>query len=140
MELEPFSHIIAPPPGVNIDSTPADFSWYDENGIYCTMPLKNGRPLSFEEVKANTEKWMAENPGKKIKWLYVVGPKSSATKEVREYLDEVLPKTIQAMALITSSVMHRMIVNLFLKLKPQPFPVQMFSEVEEAKKWLLAKD
>ena len=74
--------------------------------------------------------------GEKICWLTVVDGKQQSSKEMRDYLAEVLPKTIKAMGLIATSMLARMAANLFFKIKKQDYPVKVFKNPEEAKAWL----
>lgn len=130
------SDILLPSPDVEVKIEKASISWYEPDGIYCSVGYKNPPEVTMEEMQQQVEKWMVEKKGEKICWLTVVDGKQQSSKEMRDYLAEVLPKTIKAMGLIATSMLARMAANLFFKIKKQDYPVKVFKNPEEAKAWL----
>ena len=130
------SLVLLPPEGTEVNIEESNINWYEPDGIYCTVGVKNAPPINLEELKEATQKWMAEKQGDKICWLTVIDGKQQSTKEVRDYLSEVLPLTIKALGLIASNKLAQMVGNWFFKIKHQDYPVKVFSDVEEAKVWL----
>jgi len=130
------SNILLPSDGVEVTIDESNISWYEPDGIYCTVSLKNPKQSTLEEMKVSTEKWIADKKGEKICWLTVVDGKQQSTKEVRDYLAEVLPLTIKALGLIATNMLARMASNLFFRVNKQEYPVKVFANPEEAKEWL----
>lgn len=138
MQTYPELHtdILQPPEGVEIKVDKSGIAWYEPDGMYCSVSFKEPEEVSLEEMKANVEEWIKEKQGEKICWLTVVDGKQKSTKEVRDYLAEILPQTIKAMALVAPNVLARMASTVFFRLKKQDYPVEVFKDVESAKTWL----
>jgi hypothetical protein len=60
----------------------------------------------------------------------------SVTKEAREYMAEEGAQLLLAGALIVSSPVSRIIGNLFLKINKPKIPTMLFTDPEDAKKWI----
>ena len=127
---------LVPAEGVSLTMSSSSVSWFDKDGIYCSASRKDARIETIEELKESTEAWISKMKGEKICWLMTVNPKMQTNKEIRDYLGEVLPKTVKAMALISTSVLTRMMANLFFSIKDLGYPTKVFSDVEHAKVWL----
>ena len=61
---------------------------------------------------------------------------SPQDREVRDYIAAEMPNIFKAMAVVSTSVVGKFIVNLFLVIKKQPVPIKMFSNESDAKEWL----
>jgi len=129
------SDLLVPPPNVKLEITDTSVGWFGEDGIYCSMGLKNPKKQSLEEMKAFTENWMKQFDSK-ICLLSVVDAKNESDKETRDYIAKVLPEIVEAMALVVNSVLGRMASNLFFRINKQDYPVKVFTDVEEARTWL----
>jgi hypothetical protein len=129
------SDLLVPPPNAKLDITDTSVAWFEEDGIYCSMGLKNPKKQKLEEMKAFTENWMKQFDDK-ICLLSVVDGKNETDKETRDYIAKILPKIVKAMALVVNSVLGRMASNLFFRVNKQDYPVKVFTDVEEARTWL----
>lgn len=129
------SDLLLPPPNAKLEITPTSVAWFEADGIYCSMGLKNPKKQTLEELKAFTENWIKQFDDK-ICLLSVVDGKNETDKETRDYIANVLPEIVKAMALVVNSVLGRMASNLFFRVNKQDYPVKVFTDVEEARTWL----
>ena len=123
------------PENAEITEWPTSTSWYDENGIMYSV-YKKGASQTMEEARATVETFKQTLNGKKICLLADVTHTSQSSRETREYLAEELPKFIKAIAMVSDSSLGKMLANLFLTLKTQPYPTRMFNSEKEARDWL----
>lgn len=73
----------------------------------------------------------------KICLVVEINPKSQPTSKAhRDEIAAEMAGFLKAMALITSSPVTRMIVNLFFGFKPPPYHVKMFSNEKDATNWI----
>lgn len=124
-----------PHKSAEIIETPTSTSWFDEEGILCAISKKGIQP-TLEERKKRTEEFKKALDGKKICMLVDITNASESSKEAKDYLAEELPKIVKAMAFISKSPLGTMLANLYLGLKPTPFPSKIFSNEADARKWL----
>ena len=127
--------MISRPENVEITEWPASITWFGNDGIfYCIY--KKGEPRAMAETKQTIETFKKTLNGKKICLLVDVTNSSESSREIRNYAEQELPKFIKAIAMVSDSALGRMLANLFLTLKSQPYPTKMFNNEEDAKKWL----
>ena len=124
-----------PPKNVKVFDTVSSTYWFDESGILCSISKKT-ELLSLEESKQLVEDFLKIIGNKKVCMLADVTNSSETTREVRDYAAKELPKFIKAIAMISKSALGRMLANLFLTIKEQPYPTKMFNDEAEAKEWL----
>ena len=124
-----------PSESAQITETPTSTSWFDDDGILCVISKKGTQP-TLEERKKRTEDFKKALGGKKICMLVDITNASESSKEAKDYLAEELPKILNAMAFISKSPLGTMLANLYLGLKPPPFPSKIFSNEADARKWL----
>lgn len=129
------SDLILPPKDAKLEITDTSVAWFEADGIYCSIGLKNPKKQTLEEMKAFTETWIKQFD-RKICLLSVVDGKNESDKETRDYIAELLPKIVKAMALVVTSVLGRMASNLFFRVNKQDYPVKVFTDVDEARIWL----
>lgn len=110
--------------------------WFDENGILYSIS-KKARPQSLEEIKKSMEAFKKLIGEKKICMLLDVTNSAESTKEARDYAAIEFPKFVKAIAMVSSSVLGKMLANLFFSIKAQPYPAKMFNDEKEAKEWLM---
>jgi hypothetical protein len=123
-----------PPKNTVVNETLTSVFWFDENGILCTVSKKGN--LTPEETKSriiNIRKMLGD---KKVCMLIDATDSSPLSKEVKDIIAEDFPKFVKALGIISDSALGKMLVNLFLNLKEQSYPIKMFNEEEEARKWL----
>jgi len=112
--------------------------WFDKDGILFSIP-KPGKPpeLNKEEILKEMEKFKEIIGHKKVCMVSEANANSRPpTKEERDFIAEVINEVTQAMAIVSTSPVARMIANLFFGLKPPPYPAKMFSNEKEAVEWI----
>ena len=123
------------PKNTEIFHFPTSTLWFDENGILCSIAKKV--PLqTVDEAKSTMDEFVKITGGKKVCMLADSTDSTPVNKEMRDYIAEVLPNVVKAVAIISRSAVGKMAANLFFSLKKQPYPVKMFTDEAEAKKWL----
>lgn len=113
-----------------------DFIWFDENNILCSVPKETVVKVTLEESKQEILEWEKVHGNKKFCMITVVNPYTKSTKEERDFIAEVFPKYISALAVINDSALGRMAINLFIGLRPPSYPLKVFKEARLAKEWL----
>lgn len=124
-----------PPPNTKVYEFPASTIWFDENGILCSI-AKKVPPETVEEVKKTVAELAKITDGKKVCLLSDNTDSPPANKEMRDYLAEIIPEIVKAVAIISRSAVGKMAANLFFSIKKQPFPIKMFTDETEAREWL----
>ncbi|TXC85313.1 DUF7793 family protein [Luteibaculum oceani] len=133
---ELFSQEILPHPGAKIKTDISGIQWFSPDGLFISVPWKNVPESTIEFIKESERQWAIDHGDEKIAWLTIVNPQTRSSKEVRDYMAEILPKYIKALAMVNYSPLGRMAANLFFGIKRQDYPVKMFSNVESALKWI----
>ncbi len=126
---------MVPPKNVKVINLPTSTIWFDEYGILCSV-AKNVPAQSLEEAKKSMEELRKLTGGIKVCLLSDSTESSPLNKEMRDYVAEVIPEILKAVAIISRSPVGIMAANLFFSIKKQPYPVKMFDEESEAKMWL----
>lgn len=127
--------MIVPPENIKIIEWKTSTMWFDEHGILCSVS-KKASPQSIEEVEKDLIDFKRIIGDRKVCLLVDVTNTSESTKEVRDYVALEFPKIVKAIAMVSDSVLGRMLANLFFRIKSQPYPVKMFTHEYEAKEWL----
>jgi hypothetical protein len=123
------------PQNVHITDWPTSVTWFDDQGIlYCVY--KKGVERSMTETRETIEEFKKQLNGEKVCMLADVTNSGQSSKEIREYVARELPKFIKAIAMISDSPLGKMLANLFLTLKNQPYPTKVFNNESEAREWL----
>ena len=123
------------PENIEVFDTTLSTLWIDEDGILCSV-AKKGAPLTKDglmNVYAVTKEIVK---GKKICTLTQMTGISSGNKEIRDYALMEMTTFTKAMALIANSAFSTIIGNVFMSFSKPPFPMKIFTNEEEAKKWL----
>ena len=123
------------PEKADIYKTPLSVQWFDEEGIFCSVTNKNIE-ITREELVTVFTYIKSQSGGKKICWLGDISMANSADKETREFAAEITPSLVEALALVTDSPVSRMLGNLFIGLQKPAYPVKLFTNETEARKWL----
>lgn len=126
---------MVPPKNVEVINLPTSTIWFDEHGILCSV-AKNVPTQSLEEAKKSIEELRKLTGGIKVCLLSDSTESSPLNKETRDYVAEVIPEIVKAVAVISRSPVGIMAANLFFSIKRQPYPVKMFDQESEAKVWL----
>lgn len=126
------------PAGVKTHELTDSIIWFDEHGILYSSP-KEGSPkiLTIEEIRDEMVKFRKIIGNEKVCIVSESNPKATAPpKEHRDFIAAEINSVTKAMAIITTSPVSRMIVNLFFGLKPPPYPAKLFSNKNDAVEWI----
>lgn len=122
------------PESAEIFETATSKYWFEE-GFLCAITKKAPAP-PFETVKEQIEKFKKQLDGKKICAVIDITNASPSSREAREHNTKVLPELFKAIAFITGTPLGRIMATMYLGMKPPPFPTKVFSNEEDAKKWI----
>ena len=128
------------PDDVQVYETISSYYWFEPDGILCTVSKRNAPRLNPADLQKQIDDFYAlhGNRGKKFCMLIDAQYAQPSTKKERDITEQLFNSMTIAMAVIVHNVMGRMLVNLFLGLKPPRYPMKMFSpkEEEKARDWL----
>ncbi len=116
---------MVPPKDATLIDWPTSISWFDENGIFCSVS-KKAPAQTLEETKKIMDDLYRILDGKKICMLIDVTNSGESTRETREFAAQEFPKFIKAIAMISNSQLGKMMANMFFNMKKQPYPTRMF--------------
>lgn len=134
---ELYSYDILPMEDESFEAGKTGITWLSKDNIYISVPYKHVVDVSLDDIKSKISTWELEHgTERKVLLLAVVHPQRQQNREVRKYLSTILPKYVQAQAVISQSPLAKMIGNLFFKLSPQPYPFKFFSKPEDGIAWL----
>lgn len=123
-----------PPGNTHIYECDVQTFWFDENGILCAVSKDMPRTLDKQQKAYELVKQISGN--KKVCYLTEVTYIQPPDRETREYVLKESQNLFKAVAVISNSVLGRMIANILFRMKSQPYPTKMFSDENEAKDWL----
>jgi hypothetical protein len=123
-----------PPDSAEVFETETSKYWFVGDLLY--IVTKHGPEPDLEIQKKRTEEFKQKLGGKKVCAIVDISHSSPSSKKAREYNTGELPKIFKAMAFVTKNPLSRMLANIYLGVKPLPFPVKMCSCEEEAHKWI----
>ncbi len=126
---------MTPPKDAKVTDLPTSRIWFDEDGILYSI-AKKVPPQTVEETKATLVYFLKITEGKKVCMISDNTDSPAVNKEMRDYVAEVLPDIVKAIAIISRSSVGRMAANLFFSLKKQAYPVKFFENEEDAKQWI----
>ena len=110
--------------------------WIDEEGFLMLKPIP-GLEMDLNEVKACFEAYKTLGFGPHNKVLELIDARDgSMTSEARTYAAEHGKDYFIAAAIISDSLAVRMVVNFFNTFYKHVVPFKMFSNEEDARKWL----
>ncbi|MCW3077728.1 MAG: hypothetical protein JWO32_2337 [Bacteroidetes bacterium] len=108
--------------------------WFDKGILFVIG--KKSEEISLEVNKTQTNALKEILQGKKVCAIIDINQTSNLSREAREYNSTQLPTMFTAIAFVTNTALGRMMSNLYLGLKPLPFPTKVFSEEKEARLWI----
>jgi hypothetical protein len=126
------------PKNVKVHEMMSSFCWINDEGILFSCP-KPGKPpeMNDDDIAQEMKKFMTIIGPGKICMISEANPQSRPpSKAERDRAAELINPVAEAMAIITTSPVSRMIANLFFGLKPPPYPVKMFSNEKDATEWI----
>lgn len=110
--------------------------WIDEEGFLIVKPHE-GVEVDLEEAQICFEAYRSLGIGAHHKVLQIIDARDgSMTKEAREYVSEVGKDYFIAAAIISDSLAVRLLVNFFVSFSKNLVPFKMFTNEQDARKWL----
>jgi len=98
--------------------------------------FKKGGPTILGRNKKTVEDFKKLTGGKKVCMLTDNNNSTPQKKELCDYIADVVPDLVIAIAVVSISVAGRMVANLFFSIKKQPYPFKIFDDETKAKEWL----
>ena len=123
------------PTNIQTYDTPLSTIWIDGQGILCSVAKKDV-PLTIDRLQNVYTVIHGLTNGKKICTLTIMTNVSTADRETRAYASKENAIFTKAMALVAESKVSSFIANLFIGFQKSAYPIKVFSEATEAKKWL----
>ena len=110
--------------------------YVDDDNIFITK-FNDNVLLRVEQVKEIITHYEHVNASKPKLVLAIAGTHTNITPAAREYAESYGVPAI-AEAIVVSSLAQRFLVNLYMHIRNINHPVNVFSDIENAKKWLLS--
>ena len=111
--------------------------WFDEDGIVYSTPREDAPPtISDEEIKERADQLWELSGEKKVCLVLELNKKQAGpSRQQRALIQKQFERVLNALAIVATSPVTKMIANIFFTIKPAGFPVKMFTDEGEAKKW-----
>jgi hypothetical protein len=109
--------------------------WFDDDGIFHSVTNKD-QHLDLNAMKETFDYINKNKKSERICWIGDVTNASPVDREARAYAAQETPKFIKALAVITNSTMSKMMADLFLLVYKPTFPIKLFTNQEEATRWI----
>jgi len=127
--------LLSPLPNSRVVKMSLGSCWLDESGIIFCIALGN---QTLEHAKENIASLISYNEAKGKPLLLDFSNIQSQTREAREYYaSDESNKAVSAVAVVTNTLIGNLIGNFFIGLNKSSFPLRLFTNVEEAKQWLM---
>jgi len=110
--------------------------YVDDDNIFITK-FNDNALLRIEQVKEIITHYEHFNASKPKLVLTIAGRNTNITPAAREYAESNGAQAI-AEAYVVSSLAQRFIVNIYMDIRNNDHPVNVFSDIDNAKKWLLS--
>ena len=109
----------------------------EKDGKYLRAYIKSGTEFDYEyAIEALRMRTEIEPNLKHSLYCFVEG-NIVATKKGRDFTGNYLSKKLtKCIALITASNISKVTFNFFIQITKPSFPVRMFNNIEDAKKWM----
>ena len=127
---------MTPPLHVETHENLTSVWWIEDDGILCSISKKEAPELTRQQSITQLEDFKQLTGHRKTCMLLDISNSRPIRREDREFVSQELEKIVQALAFISKSALGKMVANLFLNLKPPPYPVRMFTDEHEARQWL----
>ena len=90
----------------------------------------------MENTKESFELVRRISNGRKVCLMVFVSNSGMPDKPTRDYVKTQLPTVYKAMAMISTSGVGELIMNILFRLSPPAVPMRSFRNEEDARKWL----
>jgi hypothetical protein len=129
--------MITPPEDVDVHESKGGIWWIDMDGILYSKSKKNAPKPTKEDSEEELKSLKRIVGDRKMCMIADISEIKSASREDRDLAAAELEKLVKAMAMVTTSPLSKMVVNLFFGLKPASYPVKIFNTEKEAKSWII---
>lgn len=125
------------PTGAQTHELPSSILWIKDGVVYSTPKIGDTREPTSEQMKEDMHSLKTFVGNEKICLVVEINPKSKpASKKERDAVAAEIASIVKAMAVITSSPITKMLVNLFFGFKPPAYPLKMFLTEKDATDWV----
>lgn len=108
--------------------------WIDDNGFLVSISKNITRTV--ENIGANVELVKRITNNKPVPLLIYLTNSPVPDKQTRKFSAEQVPNIYSAMAMVASSGLSKLIMNMVFGLKKPPIPMKSFSDSKAAIDWL----
>jgi hypothetical protein len=122
------------PPNVKITETPLTLYWFDEQGILHSY--HKDTPVTLEKSEQTFEILRKLTKNRKVCIMLDVTHLHPQNKETKEQIERDFPQLITALAVISKSVLGKIVFNILVRMRKKNFPMKMFLTENDARKWL----
>jgi len=110
--------------------------WLDDDGLL-RIDITNPREHTLADAIENAEAGRVAGGGIRRPMLSRVLAPGPMTNEARAYYaSEEAARGLSALAMVTTSVLGRIVANLLMGLSSTPIPMRLFSSEQAARNWL----
>jgi hypothetical protein len=113
--------------------------WFSEEGILYSMPKPGAeQEATDEQILQEMEKFRVIVGNKKVCMIAETaqGTTKPPKKEQRALIAREIASVTKALAIVTTSALSKMIINLFFAFAPPQYPVKIFRTEQEAREWI----
>jgi hypothetical protein len=108
--------------------------WFLDNGILASKSKSPVRTLKNTSETFDMIKRITNN--NKVCLLVYLCPSPVPDKATRDYVAKELPNVYRAMAMVTTSALGKLVMNMVFSFKPPTIPMRTFSKDVDAIEWL----
>ena len=108
--------------------------WQRDDGIVHAKIKTND--ISFDHIEETIQFIDKQFKGEKIKCSLDIKQAQQSKKVFRNQVSKILPKYIDALAVIGGSPISRVLFNVYKSLWPKDFIIKLFPTQKEAHQWL----
>jgi hypothetical protein len=122
------------PESVVLLDTAISTYWFDKDGILCSVSKPGHRTL--EKTKQNFEALKKKLKNKKVYGIADTTNISTYDRDARNVLDNELGNIYLGLAILSKSLMGRMLAHIYMNFNSSSFPLKVFSSEKEARHWI----
>jgi|SRR5688572_13337115 len=109
--------------------------WFDPKGFLCCLCKNTASNLKETQETFAFLRTLLKD--RKVCLLMDATMKLPLDRETSDYMDREIHHYFDAVAITSDSVLGRIVVKVFLHLKPQRIPIKMFTTEQEGREWLV---
>jgi hypothetical protein len=125
------------PEHVKVFEITSAFFWLEEGIVYFSPKRIRPEILSEDDTVKDMKKLKEVIGNQKVCMIVESSPRNHGpSRTQRDMIERELNSFVKGLAIISTSTLSKMIVQLFFTLKPPPYPIRIFTDVDLAKDWL----